>query len=150
MLKEFKAFAVRGNVIDMAVGIIMGTAFGAIVSSLVKDIIMPPVGLLLGGVDFQSLYWLLKDGSPAAPYASLADAQAAGAVTVNYGAFINLVITFLIVTVVMFFLVRAVIRLQQADAAPPAAPTTRECPYCLSAIPIKARRCAYCTSELEP
>lgn len=148
MLKEFKEFALRGNVVDMAVGIIIGAAFGAIVTSLVNDVIMPPIGLLLGGVDFTNIYLLLRPGDPAAPYASLAEAQAAGAVTINYGAFLNTVISFLIVAFVVFLLVRAVNRLRREEEAPPAEPTTKECPYCLSTVPIKATRCAYCTSEL--
>jgi large conductance mechanosensitive channel len=148
MWKEFKEFVMRGNVMDMAVGIIIGSAFGVIVKSLVDDIIMPPIGLLLGGVDFANLFALLKAGSPAGPYASLADAKAAGAVTINYGMFVNVVITFLIVAFVVFLLVRGISRLKRKEEAPPPEPTTKECPYCLSAIPIKATRCAYCTSEL--
>ena len=148
MLKEFKEFVLRGNVLDMAVGIIIGAAFGTIVASLVNDIIMPPIGLLLGGVDFTNLFILLKAGSPAAPYASLADAQAAGAVTINYGVFINAVIGFLIVAFVVFLLIRSINRLRREEEAPPAEPTTKECPYCLSAIPIKATRCPHCTSAL--
>ncbi len=149
MLNEFKTFALRGNVVDMAVGIIIGAAFGAIVTSLVNDILMPPIGLLLGGIDFANQFFLLKAGTPAGPYASLADAKAAGAVTINYGVFINAVISFLIVAVVVFLLIRAINRLRQEEEAPPAEPTTRECPYCLSTIPIKATRCAHCTSTLE-
>ena len=148
MWKEFREFVMRGNVMDMAVGIIIGSAFGAIVKSLVDDIIMPPIGLLLGGVDFANLFALLKAGSPAGPYASLADAKAAGAVTINYGMFVNIVITFVIVAFVVFLLVRGINRLRRKREAPPPEPTTKECPYCLSAIPIKATRCAYCTSEL--
>ena len=148
MLKEFKEFALRGNVIDMAVGIVIGAAFGTIVKSLVDDVIMPPIGLLLGGVDFSNLFALLKAGSPAGPYASLADAQAAGAVTINYGLLINNVVSFLIVAFVMFLLIRGMNRMQREEEAPPAEPTTKECPYCWSTIPIKATRCAHCTSEL--
>ena len=148
MLKEFKEFTLRGNVIDMAVGIIIGAAFGTIVKSLVNDIIMPPIGLLLGDVDFASLFILLKSGSPAAPYVSLADAQAAGAVTINYGLFVNAVVSFLIVALVMFLLIRGMNRMKREEEAPPAEPTTKECPYCLSTIPIKASRCAHCTSQL--
>lgn len=148
MLKEFKEFALRGNVIDMAVGIIIGAAFGTIVKSLVSDIIMPPIGLLLGDVDFVNLFALLKEGAPGAPYATLADAQAASAVTINYGVFINAVISFLIIAVVMFLLIRSMNRMKREEEAPPAEPTTKECPYCLSTIPIKASRCAHCTSEL--
>jgi large conductance mechanosensitive channel len=148
MLKEFKDFALRGNVVDMAVGIIIGAAFGTIVTSLVNDVIMPPIGLLLGGVDFANLFILLRAGSPAAPYASLADAQSAGAVTINYGLFVNAVISFLIVAFVVFLLIRNVNRMKKEEEAPPAEPTTKECPYCLSSIPIKASRCPHCTSEL--
>ena len=148
MLKDFKEFTLRGTVVDMAVGIIIGAAFGTIVKSLVDDIIMPPIGLLLGGVDFSNLFILLKAGSPAAPYASLADAQAAGAVTINYGVFINAIVSFLIVALVIFLLIRSINQLRREEEAPPAEPTTKECPFCLSTIPIKATRCAFCTSEL--
>jgi large conductance mechanosensitive channel len=149
MLKEFKAFALRGNVVDMAVGIIIGAAFGAIVTSLVNDVIMPPIGMLLGNADFANLFILLKEGAEVAgPYASLADAQAAGAVTLNYGLFINAVISFLIVAFVVFLLIRGMNRLQKEEEAPPAELTTKECPYCLSTIAIKANRCAFCTAEL--
>lgn len=150
MWKEFREFVLRGNVVDMAVGIIIGAAFGSIVTSLVNDILMPPIGLVLGGVDFANLFILLKGGSPGGPYASLADAQAAGAVTINYGAFINVVISFLIVALVLFFLIRMMNRLRREEEAPPAEKTTRDCPYCFSTIAIKASRCAYCTSELSP
>jgi large conductance mechanosensitive channel len=148
MLKEFKAFALRGNVLDLAVGIIIGGAFGTIVKSLVDDVIMPPIGLALGNVDFSNLFILLKPGVKAAPpYASLADAQAAGAVTINYGSFINNVVTFLIVAFAVFLVVRAANRLKPQDAA--AAPTTRDCPYCRMAIPVAASRCPHCTSDLK-
>jgi large conductance mechanosensitive channel len=151
MLKDFRAFITRGSVVDMAVGIIIGVAFGAIVTSIVKDIIMPPIGLALGKLDFSNLVVVLREGSTPGPYASLAAAQAAGAVTINYGLFVNTVITFLIVAAVVFFLiVRPIARMQAPKkAVAPAAPTTRECPYCLSSIPLKARRCPYCTSQLE-
>ena len=148
MLKEFKAFVLRGNVVDMAVGIIIGGAFGAIVKSLVDDIIMPPIGMLLGGLDFASFFILLKQGKTPPPYVSLADAKTAGAVTLNWGQFINLVLTFIIVALVLFFLIRAVNRLRRQEAPPAAAPTTKDCPFCLSVIPIKATRCPHCTSEL--
>jgi len=148
MFKEFKEFAMRGNVVDMAVGIIIGAAFGTIAKSLVADIIMPPVGLLLGNVDFASLFVVLKAGTVAGPYASLAAAQEAGAVTINYGVFINTVISFLIVAFAVFLLIRQINRLKREEAAPPAEPTTRDCPFCLSTIPIKATRCAHCTSEV--
>lgn len=148
MLKEFKEFAIKGNVVDMAVGIIIGAAFGAIITSLVKDIVMPPIGLLLGDVDFANLFVLLQQGDPGSPYASLAEAQAAGAVTINYGVFINTLISFLVVSLVIFILVRNINRLKREEEAPPAEPTTQECPYCLSTISIQAVRCAYCTSQL--
>jgi large conductance mechanosensitive channel len=148
MWKEFKEFALRGNVLDMAVGIIIGAAFGAVIKSLVDDVIMPPIGLLLGGVDFNNLFLLLKDGDPAGPYAVLADAQAAGAVTINYGVFINAVISFVIVALVVFLLIRGMNRLQRQQEAAPVAVTTKECPFCLSTIPLKATRCPNCTSEL--
>jgi len=147
MLKEFKAFAMRGNVIDLAVGIIIGGAFGTIVKSLVDDVIMPPIGLALGNVDFADLFMLLKAGAKSPPpYATLAEAQAAGAVTLNYGVFVNAVITFLIVAFSVFLLVRAANRLQPQQV--PVAPTTKECPYCRMAVPVAATRCPHCTSEL--
>jgi len=148
MLKEFKEFALRGNVIDLAVGVIIGAAFGAIVTSLVNDVIMPPIGLLLGDVDFADLFILLKQGAPAGPYATLADAQAAGAVTINYGMFVNAVVYFIIVALVIFLLIRAVNRMQREEEAAPAEPTTKACPYCRSTIDIQAVRCPYCTSDL--
>jgi len=148
VLKDFKEFVLRGNVMDLAVGVILGSAFGTIVKSLVNDVIMPPIGLLLGGVDFSNLFLLLKAGSPTPPYTSLADAQSAGAVTVNYGVFVNATVSFLIVAFVIFLLVRSVNRMTQKEEAAPAEPTTKECPYCLSTIPIKATRCAQCTSDL--
>jgi large conductance mechanosensitive channel len=150
MLKEFRKFALRGNVIDMAVGIIIGAAFSTIVNSLVNDILMPPFGWLLGGVDFENFYLTIEQGAPAGPYASLADAQAAGAVTVNYGIFINSVISFLIVALAMFFLIRAINQLQHGkDSQEVSEPTTKDCPFCLSKIPLQASRCPYCTSQLE-
>lgn len=148
MFKEFKEFAMRGNVVDMAVGIIIGAAFGTIIKSLVADIIMPPVGLLLGNVDFANLFVLLKPGNPAGPYLALAEAQKAGAVTLNYGAFINTIISFVIIAFAVFLLIRSLNRMKRQEKAPAAA-TTKECPYCLSAIPVKATRCAHCTSELK-
>ncbi len=147
MLKEFKEFAMRGNVLDLAVGFILGGAFGTIVKSLVDDVIMPPIGLAMGNVDFSDLFVLLKEGAKApAPYATLADAQAAGAVTMNLGLFINSVIAFLIVAFAVFLLVRAANRLKPAE--PAAAPSTKDCPYCRMAIPVAATRCPQCTSEL--
>ncbi len=149
MLKDFKEFAMRGNVLDMAVGIIIGAAFGTIVNSLVQDMIMPPIGLLLGNVDFSNLFVVLKEGKVAGPYASLAAAKSAGAVTINIGVFINTIISFLIVSFSVFLLVRAVNRLRRQEQAPPPVPTTKECIYCYSSIPIKATRCSHCTSELK-
>lgn len=149
MLKDFKEFVMRGNVVDMAVGIIIGAAFGTIVNSLVSDVIMPPIGLILGNVDFASLFIVLKDGKVAGPYESLAAAKAAGAVTVNYGLFMNTIINFLIVVFAVFLLVRNINKLRREKEAPPAMPTTKECPYCLSVVSIKATRCAHCTSELK-
>jgi large conductance mechanosensitive channel len=153
VLKDFKAFIMRGSVVDLAVGIIVGVAFGAIVSSLVKDVIMPPVGLALGKVDFTNLFVVLHQGTVAGPYPSLAAAQAAGAVSINYGVFINTIVSFIIVAAVVFLLVVRPIaqlhaRQKAAEAAP--APNTKECPYCYSNIPIKATRCPNCTSELKP
>ena len=148
MLKEFKAFAMRGNVVDMAVGIIIGGAFGTIVKSLVDDVLMPPLGLLLGGMDFMNLFLLIKQGNPAGPYAALADARAAGAVTLNYGMFANTVVSFLIVAFALFLLIKGMNRMRREPVAPPAEPTTKDCPYCCTAIPIGATRCPHCTSEL--
>lgn len=148
MLKEFKEFAMRGNVVDMAVGIIVGGAFGTIVKSLVTDVMMPPIGLLLGGVDFSDLFIMLKQGTIPGPYASLAAAQAAGAVTISYGVFFNALISFLIVVAATFLLVRTLNQLKRKEAAPATAPSTKECPYCYSGIAAKATRCPYCTSEL--
>jgi large conductance mechanosensitive channel len=150
MLKDFKAFIMRGNVVDMAVGIIIGAAFGVIITSLVKDVIMPPVGLLLGEVDFSNLAVILKQGATPGPYPTLADAQATGAVTLNYGLFINTIISFLIIAlVVFFFVVRPIARMQTPKkVAEPAAPTTKECPFCHTSIPVKATRCPNCTSVL--
>lgn len=148
MLKEFKEFAMRGNVIDMAVGIIIGVAFGTIVKSLVSDIIMPPIGLLLGNVDFANLFAVLREGMVAGPYTALADAQKAGAVTINYGVFVNTIISFVIVAFAVFLLIRQINRLKREEA-PLEEPTTKDCPYCFSSIPIKATRCPHCTSELD-
>lgn len=148
MLKEFKTFAMRGNVVDMAVGIIIGGAFGSIVSSLVNDVMMPPIGMLLGGVDFSELFLVLADGTAAGPYATLAAAKEAGAVTINYGVFMNAIVSFLIVAFAVFLLVRSINRLKQKEEAPPAEPTTKDCPHCCTSIPIKATRCGHCTSNL--
>lgn len=149
MIKEFKDFAVKGNVVDMAVGIIIGAAFGTIVKSLVADVIMPPIGLLLGNVDFSNLFVVLKDTAAQAPYATVADAQAAGAVTLNYGLFINTIISFAIVAFAIFMVIRNLNKMKKAEAAPVAVPTTKDCPYCYTAIAIKAVRCPSCTSELK-
>jgi len=149
MLKEFKEFAMRGNVLDMAVGIVIGAAFGTIVNSFVADVIMPPIGLLLGNIDFSNLFAVLKEGKVAGPYASLAAAKEAGAGSINYGFFISTIITFLIVAFAIFLLIRNVNKLAKLQEAPPPVPTTKECPYCLSTIPIKASRCGHCTSELK-
>ncbi len=145
MWKEFKEFIMRGNVVDLAVGIVIGAAFGAIVNSLVKDIIMPPIGLLLGKINFTDLFINLSG----TPYSSLAAAQQAGAATINYGVFINTIINFIIVAIAIFFVVKGVNSLRKpAPAAAPAAPTTKECPHCFTQIPIKATRCPNCTSQL--
>jgi large conductance mechanosensitive channel len=149
MFKEFKEFALKGNVVDMAVGIIIGAAFGTIVNSLVSDIIMPPIGLILGKVDFSSLFIVLKEGKIPGPYNSLIDAKAAGAVTVNYGTFINTIVSFLIIAFAVFLLVRNVNKLRMEKETLPAVPSTKQCPYCLSAVPLEATRCAYCTSEIK-
>lgn len=148
MWKEFKEFAMRGNVLDMAVGIIIGAAFGTIVGSLVSDVIMPPIGLLLGNVDFTNLFIVIRAGNVPGPFEQLKDAQAAGAVTINYGKFVNTIVTFLIVAFSVFLLVRGMNRLKRQEVAPKAAPTTKECPYCFMAIPTKATRCPSCTSSL--
>lgn len=151
MIKEFKAFIMRGNVVDMAVGIIVGAAFGAIVTSMVNDVIMPPIGLLLGNIDFSDLMLVLKEGATPGPYESLAAAKAAGAVTLNYGAFINTIIIFLIIAfVVFFFIVRPIAKLSAREkAAEPAAPATKACPFCYTTISVNATRCPNCTSELK-
>lgn len=149
MMKEFKEFAIKGNVMDMAIGIIIGAAFGTIVKSLVADVIMPPIGLLLGGVDFSNMFLVLKDAAAGpAVYVSLADAQAAGAVTLNYGAFINTIISFLIVAFAIFIVIKNMNRLKKEAPAPVAEPTTKECPHCFSTINIKAVKCPNCTSAL--
>jgi large conductance mechanosensitive channel len=144
MFKEFKTFAMRGNVLDMAVGIIIGAAFGRIITSFVNDIIMPPLGLLIGKVDFSSLFLNISGTA----YPTLAAAKAAGAATINYGVFLNTILDFLIVAFAIFLLVRQVNRWSKPAAAP--APTTRECPYCMTQIPLKATRCPACTSEVRP
>lgn len=148
MLKEFKELAVKGNVVDMAVGIILGGAFGTIATTLVNHVLMPPIGLLLGGVDFSNLFVVVKAGAAPGPYATLAAAQEAGAVTIDYGVFLNSVTSFLIVALAVFFLVRAINRLKREEAAPAPAPTTKDCPHCATAIPLAAKRCPNCTSQL--
>jgi large conductance mechanosensitive channel len=147
MFKDFKTFIMRGNVVDLAVGVIIGAAFGAIVKSLVDDVLMPPIGLATGGIDFANKFSVLKEGAKAAgPYASLADAKAAGAVTLNYGIFINQIITFLIIAAAVFLVVKMVARMQ--PPAPAATPSTKPCPFCDMQIPIAAKRCPNCTSQL--
>jgi len=149
MLKEFKEFAMRGNVLDLAVGIVIGTAFGAIVKSLVDDILMPILGLIFGGSDFANKFWVLKSGVPAKPYESLLAAQEAGAVTINFGLFINALVTFVIIAYALFLIIRAVNRLKKVEEEPtPSEPTSKECNYCFTEIPIQAMRCPNCTSEL--
>lgn len=148
MLREFKEFIARGNVMDMAVGIVIGAAFCAIVNSFVKDVIMPPIGLLLGKIDFANLHVVLKEGTTPGPYPTLAAAQAAGATTLNYGLFINAVISFLIIGLAVFIMVKGVNQLKRPKPAPAAVPTTKSCPYCCTEIPIKATRCPHCTSQL--
>ena len=144
MLEEFKKFIMRGNVVDMAVGIIIGAAFATVIQSLVDDIIMPPIGMLVGGVDFTNLFITLGQGS----YDSLAAAQEAGAATINYGLFINNLISFLIVGFAVFLLIKAVNRLKPEEEEATAEPTTTKCPECLSEVPLEARRCAFCTTVL--
>jgi large conductance mechanosensitive channel len=152
MLKDFRAFITRGNVVDLAVGIVIGVAFGAIINSFVKDVIMPPIGLALGSVDFTNLFAVLKEGTVAGPYASLTAAQEAGAVSINYGVFIMTIISFIIIAaVIFFFVVRPIAQMHTRQKAKEAAPepNTKECPFCYSNISIKATRCPNCTSELK-
>ena len=148
MLGEFRKFAARGNVVDMAVGIILGAAFGAIVKSIVDDLLMPLIGLLTGGMDFSDQYVLLRTGDPPGPYPSLEQAKTAGAVTVNYGMLVNHVVSFLLVAFAVFLLVRAINRMRSEEPAP--APSTKSCPFCKTDIPLAAVRCPHCTSELAP
>ena len=145
MIKDFKEFIMRGNVIDLAIGIIIGAAFGRIVTSLVNDIVMPPIGLLLGGVDFTNLYINLSGTT----YTSLAEAQEAGAATINYGVFVNTVFEFLVIALVIFLVIRQFTRLRREKEEAPAPATTKECPYCMTTIPIKAIRCPNCISDLK-
>ena len=145
MLQEFKKFALQGNVLDMAVGIIIGASFGKIITSIVNDVLMPPIGLLVGRVDFSGLFLNLSGN----PYATLAEAKAAGAPTINYGLFLNTVLDFVIVALVIFLLVKQINRLKSQKPAPAAAPTNRDCPRCFSSIPLRATRCAFCTSDVQ-
>jgi large conductance mechanosensitive channel len=150
MWKEFKEFAIRGNVVDLAIGIMVGGAFAPIAKSLVDDVFMPPIGLVLGNVDFKNFFLLLKDGKPPAPYASVEAAKAAGAVTLNYGQFLNALLAFFIVAFLAFLIVRMVNRLRRHDeGVAPAEPTSKKCPYCLTTVPVKATRCSACTSQLD-
>jgi large conductance mechanosensitive channel len=150
MLKEFKTFAMRGNVLDMAVGIIIGAAFGTIVSSLVNDIIMPPIGTVLGNIDFKNLFLVIKEGTTSAgTYLTIDDAQKAGAVTLNYGRFINTIITFLIVAFSVFLLVKGMNATKKTDVEAAAVFAVKTCPHCATAIPIKANKCPHCTSDLQ-
>jgi large conductance mechanosensitive channel len=150
VIKDFKAFILRGSVVDLAVGVIIGAAFSGIVKSLVDDILMPPIGLVTGGIDFGNKFIVLKEGAKAAaPYASLAEAKAAGAVTLNFGLFVNQTVTFLIIAACVFLIVRMVARLQAPVlTALPAAPSTKDCGFCAMQVPIAAKRCPHCTSQL--
>jgi large conductance mechanosensitive channel len=147
MLKEFKEFIMKGNAVSMAIGIVIGIAFGAIINSLVNDIIMPPIGLILGDVDFTNLFAVLKEGATPGPYISLEAAQEAGAVTLNYGIFINTIISFLIIALVLFFVVRAISRMEKKEEKEK--PDTKVCPFCFSTIDSRATRCPNCTADLE-
>ena len=142
MLREFKEFAMRGNMLDLAIGIVLGTAFGRIITSLVNDMLMPPIGLMLGGLDFASLFIALRGG----PYPSVAAAKAAGAPTINYGVFLNTVVDFVLVAAVIFLVVKQINRMRRQ---PDVTPTTKPCPFCLSTVPLNAVRCPYCTSDLK-
>ncbi len=149
MFKAFKEFAMRGSVVDLAIGVLIGGAFAPIAKSLVDDVFMPPIGLLLGRADFQDLFVLLKSGAPPGPYPSLAAAEAAGAVTINYGRFVNTIVTFLIVIFVAFLIVKAINAMRRREeGAASSEPSTKVCPFCVAAIPLKATRCPQCTSEL--
>ena len=148
MFREFRAFILRGNVLDLAIAVVIGAAFGGVVKSLVDDVVMPPIGLAVGKVDFTNLYVLLQDGTKSPPpYASLAEAKAAGAVTLNYGLFLNSILGFVIIAAAIFAIVKAANRLYRAPAPPP--PNTKDCPFCRNAIPLAATRCGHCTSQLE-
>ena len=148
MLKDFKEFAMRGNVVDMAVGLVIGAAFATIVKSLVADVLMPPVGLMLGGVDFANLFAIIRDGSTAGPFSTLAAAQSSGAVTINYGVFLNTIISFIIIAAAIFMVVNTLNKMKREEQAAPAEPTEKDCSHCFTMIPIKATRCPHCTSEL--
>lgn len=149
MLEEYKKFAIRGSVVDMAVGIIIGAAFNGVVQSLVADLLTPPLGLLMGNVDFTNIFVVLQEGTPPSPYATLDAAKAAGAVTLNLGVFVNSAVSFLIVSFAVFLLVRYINRLREPGAAPePPVPTVKKCPFCISDIPAEATRCPHCTSDL--
>ena len=149
LMKEFREFAVKGNVVDMAVGIIIGGAFGTIVKSLVDDVLMPPIGLILGNVDFSNMFVVLKQGTETAgPYESLEVAKTAGAVTLNYGAFLSNIITFLIVAWAVFILVKSINQLRREEQVEPQAPTDKPCPFCAMTIPVLATKCPHCTSTL--
>ena len=148
-VKEFREFAVKGNVVDMAVGIIIGGAFGTVVKSFVDDVMMPPIGMLVGDVDFQDMMVVMKEGATPGPYETLAAAKEAGAVTLNLGMFINAAVSFAIVAFAVFLLVKGINRIKRQEAAAPTPPpSTKECPFCASAIPLKATRCPHCTSEV--
>lgn len=147
--QEFREFAVRGNVMDMAVGIIIGGAFGTVVKSFVDDVLMPPIGMLMGDVDFQNMLMVLSEGSTPGPYETLAAAKEAGAVTLNLGLFINAIISFIIVAFAVFMVIRMMNRMKKEEEGTPAEPTTKACPFCASDIPIPAKRCPNCTSQLQ-
>ncbi|MDZ7683378.1 MAG: large-conductance mechanosensitive channel protein MscL [Fodinibius sp.] len=150
MLKEFKEFAIKGNVVDMAVGIIIGAAFTGVVQSLVKDVLMPPLGLLMGGMDFSNFFMILKEGSIPPPYETMAAAREVGAVTLNYGVFFNTMISFAIVSFAVFILIRYINKLKRPQEKPePVSPSVKKCSYCFSDIPVEATRCPHCTSELK-
>lgn len=150
MLREFKEFAIKGNVVDMAVGIIIGAAFTGVVQSLVKDVMMPPLGMLIGNMDFSSFFVVLKEGTVPPPYATIAAAQQAGAVTLNYGVFINTLLSFLIVSFAVFLLIKYINKLRRPQETPaPVTPSLKKCPYCILDIPVEASRCPHCTSELK-
>jgi large conductance mechanosensitive channel len=149
MLKEFKEFAMRGNVVDMAVGIVIGAAFGTIVKSFVSDVLMPPIGLLMGDVDFSNMFVVLRDGTLPGPFGTLAAAQEAGAVTLNVGLFLDTLISFVIVAFAVFLVIKGMNSLKKKEEAKPAAPTSRDCPRCCSPIALAATRCPHCTSELQ-